>query len=349
MSTTIQISARPDRSVKETRTLPFGKVPTEHMFVANYADGAWSEARISPFEDITLSPLALCLHYGQTVFEGMKAFRMEDGRINIFRPDKHHERFVKSLERMCMPAVPYDLFIKALDTLVDLDRDWVPTDEDGSLYLRPFVIATEARVGIKESDEYLFMVVATPAYQYYSEPLNVKLETGFVRAAEGGTGATKCGGNYGGALYPTKKALEEGFDQVIWTDARSHRYIEESGTMNLMFYWNGRLVTPPLSGTILDGTTRDSLLALAPALGIETDVRPVAWEELEAALASGARLEAFGAGTAAVLAPIRSISINGIAYECYIGPDATMFRLREALHELRKGRGNDVHGWNHIL
>jgi branched-chain amino acid aminotransferase len=319
------------------------------MFLAEYADGQWRDARISPFEDLTLSPLALCLHYGQTVFEGMKAFRMADGRINIFRPEKHYERFVKSLERMCMPTLSYELFIGALNSLVDLDRDWVPSDADGSLYIRPFVIATEARVGIKASDEYLFMVVTTPAYQYYSEPLNVKVETHFSRAVEGGTGSAKCGGNYGGALYPTQKAQEEGFDQVIWTDASNHRFIEESGTMNLMFYWNGKLITPPVSGTILDGVTRDSLLTLAADLGIETEVRPVEWEELESALADGVKLEAFGAGTAAVVAPIRSISIGGIAYECYIAPDATMFKLKDALFEVRKGDRADIHGWNHIL
>jgi branched-chain amino acid aminotransferase len=347
--TTIQISTLQERAVKETRSLPFGKVPTEHMFVAVYAEGQWKDARISPFEDLLLSPLALCLHYGQTVFEGMKAFRMADGRINIFRPKKHYERFVRSLERMCMPAVPYDLFMGALDKLVDLDRDWVPTDADGALYLRPFVIATEARIGIKASDEYLFTVVATPAYQYYAEPLNVKVEMAFARAFDGGTGTTKCGGNYGGSLYPAQRAHEEGFDQVIWTDAQTHRFIEESGTMNLMFYWDGRLLTPPLSGTILDGVTRDSLLTLAAELGIPAEERQISWEELEAALAAGRRVEAFGAGTGAVVAPIRSITIHGIAYECFTGSDAVMYRLRDALQDIRMGNRPDLHGWNHIL
>ena len=347
--TSIQISAKQERQVTETRSLPFGKVPTEHMFIANYSEGEWQGARIAPFEDLTLSPLALCLHYGQTVFEGMKAFRMDDGRINIFRPEKHYQRFCKSLDRMCMPTMPYSLFMTALDSLVALDSDWVPTDGDGSLYLRPFMIATEPRVGVKVSDEYLFMVVATPAYQYYTEPLAVKIETGFSRAADGGTGSAKCGGNYGGAFYPTQKAREEGFDQVIWTDAATHEFIEESGTMNLMFYWGGKLVTPPLSGTILDGVTRDSLLSLASTLHIDAQVRPVSWRELEAAMADGAKLEAFGAGTAAVVAPIRSITIQGIAYECYTGPDAIMYRLRDALDELRKGSRPDSFGWNHIL
>jgi branched-chain amino acid aminotransferase len=349
MSTSIQINTKPDRSVKETRSLPFGKIPTEHMFLSEYADGAWQGARIVPYTELTLSPLALCLHYGQTVFEGMKAFRMADGRINIFRLKKHYERFVKSLERMCMPVMSYEFFREALESLVGLDRDWVPADEDGSLYLRPFMIATEPRIGIKVSDEYMFMVVATPAYAYYSEPLSVKLETNFSRAADGGTGAAKCGGNYGGAFYPTQLAREQGFDQVIWTDARTHTFIEESGTMNLMFYWNGRLLTPTLSGTILDGVTRDSLLRLAGTLDIRQETRPIAWHELEDALAAGEKVEAFGAGTAAVIAPIRNITINGNAYECYTGADAVMYKLRYALDEVRKGSRADVHNWNHIL
>ena len=346
---TIQINTKTTREVSETRSLPFGKVPTDHMFISEYTGGGWHDARIAPFSDLTLSPIALCLHYGQTVFEGMKAFRQADGRISLFRPEKHYDRFSKSLARMCMPPVPYDLFIDALDKLIDLDRDWAPADADGSLYIRPFMIATEARVGVKVSDEYLFMVVATPAYQYYAEPLKVKVEITYVRAAEGGTGTTKCGGNYGGAFYPTQQAREEGFDQVIWTDAKTHSLIEESGTMNLMFYWNDRLVTPPLSGTILDGITRDSLLTLAGELGIKTEVRPVKWQELEEALAAGEKVEAFGAGTAAVIAPIRSITINGNVYECYTGEDAVMYRLRDTLHALRVGERPDIYGWNHIL
>jgi branched-chain amino acid aminotransferase len=349
MNTSIQITPRAERQVTETRSLPFGKIPTEHMFLAEYSEGGWHSARILPFADLTLSPLALCLHYGQTVFEGLKAFRQADGRINIFRLDRHGERFEKSLERMCMPAVSADFFREAIESLVRLDADWVPADEDGSLYLRPFMIATEPRIGVKVSDEYLFMVIASPAYAYYNQPLRVKLETNFSRAAEGGTGAAKCGGNYGGAFYPSQQAREAGFDQVIWTDAKSHYYIEESGTMNLMFYWEDCLRTPPLSGSILDGVTRDSLLRLAKDMGIPTETRPIAWHELEAALAKGEHLEAFGAGTAAVVAPIRSIHINGYDYDCYTGEDAVMYRLRDRLSAIRRGLQPDNYGWNHIL
>ncbi|XZF16173.1 branched-chain amino acid aminotransferase [Chitinophagaceae bacterium MMS25-I14] len=349
MDYSISISPHAARTVTETRSIPFGVQPTEHMFTATYKDGQWENPRIIPFENLVMSPLALCLHYGQTVFEGMKAFRMEDGRINIFRPDKHYDRFCKSLQRMCMPEVPKGLFMEALHQLVHLDENWVPAEADGSLYLRPFMIATEERIGVKVSDEYLFMIVCSPAYQYYTKPLSVKVETTFVRSADGGTGAAKCGGNYGGAFYPTQQAREAGYDQVIWTDARHHEFIEESGTMNLMFYYNDMLVTPPLSGTILDGVTRDSLLALAKEMGLQVSVRPVSYREIQDVLEAGKRLEAFGAGTAAVVAPIQTLSVGNKHYNCYTEPDAVMYKLQDALYKIRRGMVPDTHNWNYII
>jgi branched-chain amino acid aminotransferase len=349
MQPTITIRPQTERAVTETRSLPFGKIPAEHQFIAEYRDGAWGNARIEPFADLQLSPFTLALHYGQTVFEGMKAFRMSDGRISLFRPEKHYERFCLSLDRMCMPAMRRELFLEALDTLVNLDKDWVPTDADGSLYIRPFVIATEPRLGVKVSDEYLFMIVTTPAYAYYSAPLNVKVETDFSRAASGGTGFAKCGGNYGGAFYPTQKARAEGFDQVLWTDAGTHEFLEESGTMNLMFCVDGTILTPPLSDTLLDGVTRSSLLQIAKDLELPAEVRPIRWRELQEAFEAGKKVEAFGAGTAAVIAPFASITIEGRAYTCYTGEDAVMYKLRDALHDIRVGAAPDRHGWNRIL
>jgi len=349
MEHTISISASRERKVRDTSNMPFGVQPTEHMFMAVYRENTWEDARIIPFSNLQMSPLALCLHYGQTVFEGMKAFLMEDGGINIFRPDKHYERFNKSLERMCMPSVPKELFVGALRSLVQLDAGWVPEGEHGSLYLRPFMIATEERIGVKISDEYLFMVVATPAFQYYTQPLKIRVETEYTRAADGGTGAAKCGGNYGAAFYPSKLAREAGYDQVIWTDSKQHEYIEESGTMNLMFFIGDTLVTPPLSGTILDGVTRDSLLTLAKGAGMKVEVRPVRYRELQDALEHGVRLEAFGAGTAAVIAPVATIAIEGKEYSCYTGADARMYQLRDMLLRIRKGSDPDVHKWNYII
>lgn len=349
MEYAISISAQTEREVKDTKSIPFGLQPTEHMFIAEYKDGQWNNSRIIPFANLSMSPFALCLHYGQTVFEGMKAFRMEDGRVNIFRPGKHYERFAKSLDRMCMPGVPEGLFTEALHQLVQLDSNWVPDTEDGSLYLRPFMIASENRLGVKEADEYLFMIVCTPAYQYYAKPLKVKVEDTFVRAADGGTGATKCGGNYGGALYPTKLVKEAGYDQVIWTDSKTHELIEESGTMNVMFCIDGTLITPPLSGTILDGVTRDSLLTIAGEMGIPAQVRPVRYKEIVEALEAGKRVEAFGAGTAAVIAPIETIAVGEKHYTCYLGEDATMYKLQKALYDIRKGITPDNHNWNYIV
>jgi branched-chain amino acid aminotransferase len=327
----------------------FGLVPTDHMFVAEYAGGEWREPRLEPFRDLTLSPFTLALHYGQTVFEGMKAFRQADGSIAIFRIDKHYERFGRSLERMCMAVPPYELFEQGLRELVRLDQDWVSDEPDAALYLRPFMIASEARLGLKASDEYLFLIVAAPAGRYYAEPLRVKVETGFIRAAPGGTGTTKCGGNYGGSLYPTQLARAEGFDQVLWTDGLRRENLEESGTMNLMFVIDGVLVTPALNGTILDGVTRDSLLTLARDAGMPVEERPVGWRELEQALQSGRRVEAFGAGTAAVVAPIRWIQIGDQGYPCYVGEDARMHELRRRLDALRRGEADDVYGWNTVV
>ncbi len=349
MEYAISISPQAERTVKDTTSIPFGVQPTEHMFVAEYKDGQWHNSRIVPFTNLSMSPFALCLHYGQTVFEGMKAFLMNDGHINIFRVDKHYERFAKSLERMCIPVVPKGLFTEALHQLVQLDASWVPDAEHGSLYLRPFVIASEERLGVKVADEYLFMIVCTPAYQYYAQPLKVRVEETYSRAADGGTGFAKCGGNYGGAFYPTKLAREAGYDQVIWTDSNTHEMIEESGTMNLMFVIDDTLITPPLSGTILDGVTRDSLLTLAKELGIPTDVRPVSYKEIQEALEAGKRVEAFGAGTAAVIAPIEIIAIQGKDYNCYIAEDATMYKLQRALYDIRKGIAPDNHNWNYII
>lgn len=349
MEHTISITEQAERKVTDTKSIPFGKIPTEHMFIAEYKNGDWQNAQIVPFHELTLSPLALCLHYGQTVFEGMKAFVMADGKINIFRMDKHHDRFSKSLHRMCMPHVPKKLFTNAIHQLVQLDAEWVPKDEDGSLYIRPFMIATEDRIGVKVAEEYLFMVVASPAYQYYSKPLKVKVETTYVRAAAGGTGAAKCGGNYGGAFYPTQQARDAGYDQVLWTDSIHHEFIEESGTMNAMFYFDNILVTPQISGTILDGVTRDTLLTIAREKGIVIEERHISYHELIRAFNEGKRVEAFGAGTAAVVAPIETIAIGHKEYSCYTGPDAIMYQLQKALLDIRKGVAPDTRGWNFVI
>ncbi|HEV7782611.1 MAG TPA: branched-chain amino acid aminotransferase [Chitinophagaceae bacterium] len=330
--------------------LEFGKYVADHMLVCDYADGEWQQPLIVPFANLSLNPSTLALHYGQTVFEGMKAFRMSDGRVNIFRIEKHYERLVRSLNRMCMAVPPKEVFMEGLVKLVNLDKAWVPAQPGTALYLRPFVYASEARFGIKISEQYRFVIFTGPVPELFSKPITVKVETNYVRAAKGGTGFAKCGGNYGGAYYPTKLARELGYDQVLWTDGKENRFIEESGSMNIMFVIDDTLVTPPLSDSILDGITRDSLLVLAQELGYKTEERSISINELENAFRNKSISEAFGAGTAAVVAPIQTIHINGIDYHLpKYSHENLLNRIKSKLEKIRTGQENDVYGWNYII
>lgn len=330
--------------------LEFGKYISDHMLVCDYAKGEWKEPQIVPYANLSLSPSALALHYGQTVFEGMKAFRMADGSINIFRMEKHYDRFVRSLERMCMAVVPKEIFVEGMKQLIELDKDWVPSKAGHALYIRPFVFASEARFGVKVSDEYRFIIFTGPVPTLYADPIKVKVETNYIRAAKGGTGFAKCGGNYGASFLPTQNARLEGYDQVLWTDGKENKFIEESGMMNVMFVINDVLVTPPLSDSILDGVTRDSLLTLAKDMGYSTEERPVAVAELEQAFKSGTITQAFGAGTAAVVAPIKSIHINEIDFRLpEYNEERLLFKLKHRLEQIRLGKQTDTHAWNFLL
>ncbi len=330
--------------------LEFGKHVSDHMLVCDYADGEWSRPQIVPFANLALSPTTLALHYGQTVFEGMKAFRMADGNINIFRMEKHYERFVRSLERMCMAVVPKEIFIEGLTRLVQVDKAWVPSQNDDALYIRPFMFASEARFGIKVSQEYRFIVFTGPVPSLFAKPIKVKVETEYIRAAKGGTGAAKCGGNYSGALYPTHLAREQGYDQVLWTDAKENKYIEESGAMNVVFVIGDSIVTPSLSDSILDGVTRDSLLTIANHLGLNIEERRVSINELEKAFVDKTITEAFGVGTAAVVAPIQTIHVNGIDFQLpTYRQENILFKLKKELELIRTGQIADKYNWNFII
>jgi branched-chain amino acid aminotransferase len=326
-----------------------GSVFTDHMFISDFADGEWRDAGIVPFGPFSLLPTSLVFHYGQTIFEGMKAFRTEDDRIHIFRPEKHYQRLERTAERLCMPVPPAALFHEGLRRLVERERDWIPAQPGGALYLRPFQIATDSGLSLRVSDSYRFAIVCSPSGLYFPKPVRVKVERDHVRAVSGGTGFAKCGGNYGGALYPTEKARAEGYDQVLWTDAITHSYIEESGMMNVFFVFGDTLVTPPLTDTILDGVTRDSLLTLAMERGIPVEERPVSVAELMAGLEKGIVREAFGAGTAAVVSPIGAIGIDGKDFELpVVGGEGRGLadRLKNELDDIRYGRRPDVYGWN---
>jgi len=318
--------------------------------VADYKKGEWQEPKIVPYGDMMMSPAILALHYGQSVFEGMKAFKNSKGEITIFRPQRHLQRFNKSLERMCMPAVNEELFVNSLAALLEVDEAWIPTAEGSSLYIRPFMFANESRLGVKISEEYRFVILTGPVAPYFSKPVRIKVEEEYVRAAEGGTGFAKCAGNYGGAFYPTMLAQKQGFDQVFWTDAKEHKYIEESGAMNVMFVLNGKLVTPKLGSSLLDGVTRDSILTLAPSLGIEVEQRRISVAEIEEGFKNGKLTEAFGVGTAAVVSPIASISIQGRNYQLPVaGPESFQLRAKKKLSDIRLAVEADVHGWNYAV
>jgi branched-chain amino acid aminotransferase len=354
---TIHTSTIPVQRVTQTRItgidfshLEFGKYIADHMLVTDFKNGQWQAPVIMPYGEMMMSPAMLSLHYGQAVFEGMKAYNMRDGNISIFRIHKHHERFNKSLARMCMPAVPEDLFINGMHALIETDHDWVPSAEGSSLYIRPHIFATEARLGVKIAEQYKFIIMTSPVGPYFNKPIRVKVEEKYVRAAEGGTGFAKCAGNYGGAFYPTQLAREQGFDQVLWTDAKEHKYIDESGAMNVMFVMDGVLVTPKLTSAILDGVTRGSILVLAEDLGLPHEERKISIADLEEGFAKGTLTEAFGAGTAAVVAPISGIHIHGTDYELPpVRKDSFQLRVKQKLHDMRHGIEPDIHNWNYII
>jgi branched-chain amino acid aminotransferase len=336
---TIKINKASKSRIKEVdfNDLEFGKVIADHMFISDYNDEKWHNGRIEPFGEISFAPTILALHYGQMVFEGMKAFYMKDGNISIFRIKKHYERFVRSLERMCMPPMSYELFEETLVKLIQLDAAWVPRNEGSSLYIRPFVFASEERFGVKISSEYKYIIFSGPVGPYYDKPLRVKVENQFVRAARGGTGYAKCAGNYGASFYPAHLAKMQGFDQVLWTDGSPELNIEV-------------LVTPPLSDSILDGVTRDSFLTLAKELGVHTQQRTISALELENALKNNTLQEAFGTGTAALSTYIQSIDIKGKNHAVPVpGENGVMTRIRNLLMDIRTGKAPDKYNWNTVI
>ncbi len=323
----------------------FGRVFTDHMFVMDFRDGRWQEARITPFADLSMSPAALVLHYGQTIFEGLKAYRTPGG-VCLFRAQANIARMNRSAHRMCMPQLPEDLFLEAMRELVRMDQGWLPEGEDAALYLRPVMFATDEYIGVKPSDGYRFIIFLCPVRGYYNEPVRVKIETEYGRAFPGGTGEAKCGGNYAGALYPAKLGQDQGYHQLIWTDGLTHQYIEESGTMNVFFNIEGTLITPALDGTILHGITRDSILRIARDEGIRVEERRVSVEEVVSAARNGRLRSAFGAGTAATIANIASIAYGDEEFEL---PEVAVRKLANLvgrrLDAIRRGVERDPYGW----
>jgi branched-chain amino acid aminotransferase len=280
---------------------------SDHMFVCDYANGQWQNPRIEPLAPISTHPSAMALHYGQAIFEGLKAYVGKDGTPVLFRPQENAKRLNHSAERMGMPAFPEDLFVEALQKLVDLDRNWVPTADGSSLYLRPFMYADEAFTGMRAATHYKFIIFATPAGPYFSRRIRLFAETQYIRAAQGGTGEAKAAGNYAAAILPTEKAKSRGYDQVLWLDAHDFEYILEVGTMNIFFKVNGEFITPSLDGSVLAGVTRSSVMTLLRAMGFSVTERPVSMKEIREAAANGTLEEAFGTGTAVGIALIDEI------------------------------------------
>jgi branched-chain amino acid aminotransferase len=291
-------------------TIPFGKVFTDHMLVSDFADGSWQETCIIPFQNLQLSPASTVFHYGQEIFEGLKAYRDPKGNPHIFRPYENFRRMNYSARRMVMPEIPEEIFIGGLRELVNLDKGWIPDNEGGSLYIRPFMIANDEYVGIKASDNYKFIIFCCPVNSYYNEPIKIKVEQHYVRAARGGTGEAKTGGNYAASLYAVTEARKHGYTQMLWTDAIEHKWIQECGTMNVFFVIGDKVITPNLDGSILQGVTRDSILTLLRDNEYKVEERPISVDEVVEAHHKGQLKEVFGAGTAAVIAHIKAIGYN---------------------------------------
>lgn len=330
--------------------LPFGKFFTDHMFTADFEDGEWKNLQILPYGPIPMSPAIAALHYGQAIFEGLKAYRQPDGQVSVFRAIKNFERFNKSAARMSMPTIPEEIFMKGLAALVGIDEKWVPSQDGYALYIRPVMFATDPYLGVRASDSYKFVLLTTPTGPYYSSALKVKIETEYTRADEGGVGFAKTAGNYARSLYPFEQAKKEGYDQLIWTDSIAHEYIEEAGTANLLFVIDGKLVTPSIRSTVLDGVTRDTIIQLAKDAGITVEERRVSVKEVIEGIENGSLTEAFAAGTAATVTQVGEIAYQGKNYKLTDSSTRTVSNgIAKKLNDIRYGLVADEFGWNWIL
>lgn len=330
--------------------LGFGKIFTDHMFIMNYTEGkGWHDARIEPYHDITLSPAAMVFHYGQEMFEGLKAYRGADGKARLFRPDMNGKRTNDTNKRLCIPELPVEDFVQAVKAIVKVDEDWIPTAPSTSLYIRPFIIATDDFLGVAPSKTYMFIIILSPSGAYYASglaPVGIWIEDDYVRAVKGGIGFAKTGGNYAASLAAQVKAHDGGYSQVLWLDGVERKYIEEVGAMNIFFKINGKVVTPALSGSILPGITRNSVITLCKDWGIEVEERKISVDELIEAQKSGALEECFGSGTAAVISPVGTLRYKDDVMQ--IG-DGTTGELSQKLYNtvtgIQNGTAEDKFGW----
>ena len=326
--------------------IPFGRVYSDHMFMADYVNGEWGNFVIAPYDFLQFEPGAAVLHYGQSVFEGLKAYKNDQGKIMVFRPEMNHKRLNISAERMCIPQIPEEVFMGGMTELLKIDKSWIPNVPNTSLYIRPVIFASDEYIGIRPSETYKFIIFTCPVGAYYSKPVKVKVETKYSRSVEGGTGFAKAGGNYAGSLYPARLAQRMGYDQLIWTDGKTHQFVEEAGTMNLMFIIDDTLITADTGDTVLKGITRDSVLTIARDWGIKVEERKIPVSEVIEAIKSDRLVEAFGTGTAATIANIALIGHEGHDYTLPPITDQHFSRrvLRE-LNNIMKGASADKYGW----
>ena len=333
----------------------FGRVFTDHMVTIRYSDAkGWHDAKVGPRAPLTLDPATAVLHYAQEIFEGLKAYRLADGSMALFRPEQNARRFQRSAKRLAMPELPEDMFLQACKQLVQVDKDWFPPIDGGSIYLRPFMIASEVFLGVKPSAEYLFMVIASSAGNYFKSgapAISIWVSEQYTRAARGGTGAAKCGGNYAASLVAQSEAIREGCDQVVFLDAAEHRWVEELGGMNLFFLFDdGSLLTPPTDGTILEGITRDSVLTLARAQGLAVREERYAMDQWRADAESGRLVEVFACGTAAVITAVGTVKSTQGAFTIGAGGAGQMTQqIRTKLVDIQRGAAADTHGWVHRI
>jgi branched-chain amino acid aminotransferase len=333
-------------SEMDFNNLPFGKHFSDHMLEADYVDGEWQFLTIKPYQPVLFEPSLMALHYGQSIFEGIKAYKDKKGDAFIFRPYDNLKRFNISAERMDMPAVPEYIFIEGMRQLIAIDKDWIPAKDEYSLYIRPFMFATDAALGVKASDTYKFMILLSPTGPYYAAPMKIYVEEKYTRAAPGGVGFAKNAGNYGGALKATSEARTQGYDQVLWTDAFEHKWLQEVGTMNVFFVFGRKIVTPSLEeGTILEGVTRDSVIQVLRGQGYQVEERRINIDEVVEGHRNGKLTEIFGSGTAATISPLKELRYKDYQIHLDVAAYQVAPEAKRILTDIREGKRPDTYGW----
>jgi len=326
--------------------LPFGKYFTDHMLEVDYENGEWKTPEIKPYQSLALAPSLAALHYGQAIFEGIKAYKNVDGEAFIFRPYDNFKRFNSSAERLEMPQVPEEIFIEGMRMLIDIDKDWIPAQKNHSLYIRPFMFASDEMIGVRPSEKYKFLVILSPTGPYYAAPMRINVEEKYVRAVPGGIGFAKAAGNYAGAMYATSQAKTKGYDQVLWMDALEHKYVQECGVMNVFFVIGNTAITPDLKeGTILAGVTRDSVIVTLKEMGFIVEERPISIDEITDAYSKGKLSEVFGTGTAATISMIKTLNYKDVEMNFDVESWKAAPEVKRRMDAIKAGVAPDNHGW----